>query len=523
MSQIDYLNSRLTSADVGEHQRLSPRVRATLLLLAIALGIGCRVAQYAADRSYWHDEASLVLNIRNHTAGELMGRLDYEQAAPPLFLLAERGVFKLFGGSELALRSLPVACGIASVLLFALLARRVVGSPWDIVAVLSFALSDRLIQHSVEVKQYGTDAFVAVFLLLLGVGTRPNLSATRRLAWVAAVAAVAVWFSYPAVLVFAAISLSLLPAVMGRSLRGGGIYLICNLPVGVSFLKVLLASVKAQRDSYLVSYWNDAFVDFHHPLSIPRWFVHQTHSLANYAAPLAGPVVLVAMVVGIVWLARAGKGQLLGIVTGPIGMAILAAGAHRYPFDGARLSTFLAASVLLLATIGLRWAFEGLAKYIGPWGLVPTGYVLAVAAYWAGLHLLIPRNRGNLRPVAAYVREHMRADDGIYALEQREFECYWPAGDARVRWDMDAADQVPWKRYWIVWSFPHDKRLHRLDPMLAWSKQFGMEKDRFQCAGGLAVLLEKNGQDVPTGLGQPPDVGVEHNVPGGGQRKERGE
>ncbi|MDB5173014.1 MAG: hypothetical protein JWM97_949 [Phycisphaerales bacterium] len=523
MSQIDYLNTRHLALGSSAEARLSPRVRAVLLLLAIVAGIGCRVAQYAANRSYWQDEASLVLNIRNHTAGELMGRLDYEQAAPPMFLLAERGIFKLFGGTELALRSLPVACGIASVLLFALLARRVAGSPWDIVAVFCFALSDNLIRHTVEVKQYGTDAFTAVLLLLLGVGARPNLSAARRLAWVSGVATVAVWFSYPAVLVFAAISLSLLPAVVGRSLRGGGIYLLCNLPVGASFLKVLMASVKAQRDAYLVSYWNDAFVDFHHPLSIPRWFLHQTHSLANYAAPAAGPVVLVAMVVGIIWLVRAGKEQMPGIVAGPIGMAILAAAAHRYPFDGARLSTFLAAPVLLLATIGLRCAFEGLAKYIGPWGWVPTGYMLAIAAYWSGLHLLVPRNRGHLRPVAAYLREHIRADDGIYAFEQREFACYWPAGDARVRGDMDAADRIPWKRYWIIWSFPHDKRLHRLDPLLAWSKQFAVEKDRFQCVGGLAVLFEKNGQEVPAGLGQPPEVGVDHNVPGGGQRKERGE
>ncbi|MDB5330809.1 MAG: hypothetical protein JWP03_1960 [Phycisphaerales bacterium] len=523
MSQIDYLNTRHLDTESTAEAWLTPRVYAALLLVAILAGMGCRLAQYAADRSYWHDEASLVLNIRNHTARELTGRLDYEQAAPPFFLLAERGVFTLFGGAELALRSLPLACGIASVVLFALLARRVVGSPWDIVAVFCFALSDRLIQHSVEVKQYGTDAFVAVLLLLLGVGMRANQSATRRMVWVAAVATVAVWFSYSAVLVFAAISLSLMPAVVGRSLRGGVVYLVCNLPVGASFLKVLLASVKAQRDSYLVNYWNDAFVDFHHPLSIPRWFLHQTHSLANYAAPAAGPVVLLAVVVGIIALARAGKGQVLGIVAGPIGMAILAAAAHRYPFDGARLSTYLAAPVLLLTAIGLQWVFAGLAKYVGPWGLVPTGYVLAVAAYWAGLHVIVPRNRGNLRPVAAYVREHMRADDGIYALEQREFECYWPAGDTRVRWDMDAADRVPWNRYWIVWSFPHDKRLHKLDPMLAWSKQFSAERDRFQCPGGLAVLFEKDGREVPAALAQPPDVGVEHGVPGGGLRKERGE
>ena len=65
------------------------RLAGRLMLAAIVLSLTCRTVQYLADRSFWHDEASLVLNIREKTAGQLMGRLDYEQASPPLFLLAD--------------------------------------------------------------------------------------------------------------------------------------------------------------------------------------------------------------------------------------------------------------------------------------------------------------------------------------------------------------------------------------------------------------------------------------------------
>src|SRR6476646_10820421 len=73
-----------------------------LLVLAIVVAAGavCRVAQYGADRSFWVDEAALLLNVRSHTFGQLFGALDYEQAAPPLFMAAERGLLRTFGPSE---------------------------------------------------------------------------------------------------------------------------------------------------------------------------------------------------------------------------------------------------------------------------------------------------------------------------------------------------------------------------------------------------------------------------------------
>src|SRR5687768_18032724 len=47
-----------------------------VLLLALLVGAGLRVGQYLAQRSYWHDEASLVLNVFDKPARELLGPLD---------------------------------------------------------------------------------------------------------------------------------------------------------------------------------------------------------------------------------------------------------------------------------------------------------------------------------------------------------------------------------------------------------------------------------------------------------------
>ena len=169
--------------------------RATVLLvIAVMAGAVCRVAQYAADRSFWVDEAALLLNVRSHSFQQLFGKLDFDQASPPLFMAAERGLLLTLGPSEYSLRLLPLVCGIGALVVFAMIARRVLESPWDVVAVALFAFSDRFIWHGTEVKQYGVDLFVATVLTWLAMGPREGMSATWRLVVTGCVAAAAVWF-----------------------------------------------------------------------------------------------------------------------------------------------------------------------------------------------------------------------------------------------------------------------------------------------------------------------------------------
>ena len=269
----------------------------------MACGILCRVVQYIWDRSFWVDEASLVLNIRTKTAAQLLGRLDYHQAAPPLFLLMERGIFHLFGGSEWSLRLLPLLAGCASVVLFARLARRLL-SPWPATLALAlFCFSDRLIWHPTEVKQYGTDVFVAVLLMLVAVGSRTDERApVRRLVCLSIVSVVAVWFSYPAVFVFAGLSLALLPSIVRRGGRSRAIFVAGNLVVLASFAVLLLTVVHAQQSQSLAEYWVEDFLDLRHPLSAAGSLGRHLLALCNYAVEPAGVLVLPCMLAGVVWI-----------------------------------------------------------------------------------------------------------------------------------------------------------------------------------------------------------------------------
>ena len=110
-----------------------------LLVALVGFGIVLRVAQYLSDRSLWLDEALLALNIIDRPPSELLGPLDFNQAAPPAFLLLERWVGEIFGYSELALRAIPLLAGIGSVVVFAWLARRLLTPVAALLAVLLFS------------------------------------------------------------------------------------------------------------------------------------------------------------------------------------------------------------------------------------------------------------------------------------------------------------------------------------------------------------------------------------------------
>ena len=52
----------------------------------VLLGLVPRVVRYLANRSLWGDEAALAVNIVERSFGELLGPLEYNQAAPVGFL-----------------------------------------------------------------------------------------------------------------------------------------------------------------------------------------------------------------------------------------------------------------------------------------------------------------------------------------------------------------------------------------------------------------------------------------------------
>ncbi|HZK80019.1 MAG TPA: hypothetical protein VFC46_03110, partial [Humisphaera sp.] len=77
-------------------------------VVLICLGAIFRLRQYLACTSFWGDEAFVVMNVRLHSPVQLLGKLNWDQAAPPLFLWTLKAISTVFGQGEYAMRSVSL-------------------------------------------------------------------------------------------------------------------------------------------------------------------------------------------------------------------------------------------------------------------------------------------------------------------------------------------------------------------------------------------------------------------------------
>lgn len=521
---------------------ITSRVWGRAILAMVLIGCVCRIAQYLADPSYWHDEALVVLNVMDKTAAQLPLKLDYDQAAPPLFLIAERGLFRLFGADEYALRLPSLLCGLAALPLFALLCRRVFPAPIAFCITAFFAFSDKLIWHSAEVKPYSGDAFCAVLLLYLALAFRvrdssdaefddqretdngalryrplpaslraiDDIRPTHRLVLLALIAAGLVWFSFPAAIVFGGLSLMLLPEIARRESRDLAIYLAANAMVGISFLLLYRYSIKPQHSVYLSTFWARDFPPYDHPTTIPFWLASEIYALCDHPYRSFGPIFLLMSMAGVWGLVRMRRGRLLAACLLPVALAVVAACFKQYPFNGDRVTIYLVPGMFLLCGGGLmllRDALSGAAVPLRIAWLIVAGMVIGRGAFEAAHRLAEPRSRSGVRPVVAYLRQHRRPGEGIYLVGELpdvktgrftsklclEPLCYWHAPPPVYRGLPVNPARVPERQFWVIFACLPHTAAKAAKPLLRQLGPVAKEIDRFipRAGGGAAFLFEK--------------------------------
>ncbi|HUB27287.1 MAG TPA: glycosyltransferase family 39 protein, partial [Tepidisphaeraceae bacterium] len=114
--------------------------------------------------SLWYDEGYTAWAI-DRPPGQIVSVIRGD-TAPPLYYLLLHGWALLFGRSETGLRSMSAALGVASIVLVAALARRVLKNPWAVVvAVFLFVLSYAQTWYSQEARAYELTAFWTALML----------------------------------------------------------------------------------------------------------------------------------------------------------------------------------------------------------------------------------------------------------------------------------------------------------------------------------------------------------------------
>jgi len=441
------------------------------------VGALLRLRQYTANRSLWHDESSLALNVVERGFAGLLEPLDYGQAAPPGFLWLVEGATRLLGTGEPVLRLVPLLFGLASLPLFAALSRRCLRPPGHVLALALFSVAGPLVYHASEAKQYAGDLALGLGLLVLALRVESEGVGGRRLLALGVLGTVAPWFSHAAVFVLAGIGLALgVPAL--RSRDGAAVVRLGAL--GAVWVASFAAAWglffgESAASEGLLRFWAFAFLPLP-PASTADllWLPQRLLDAFEQSAGLRpAPLALGLAAVGAVALARR-RPRVAALLGLPV-LAVLAASAlELYPFFQ-RFLLFLAPAAILFAAEGT----ERLAALAGPRSRVLAAACVAAVLAWpvveAAKRVVVPVRRDEIRPVLAYVAEHARPGDRlwVYYGAKRQFRYYAPrlgladrevvaslepfaksSGVRWAEWPRREAERLRGRgRVWLVFSF----------------------------------------------------------------------
>jgi hypothetical protein len=399
-----------------------------LIFALVALGIALRVAQYAANRSLWLDEAFLALNLIEKPVSALTGPLDFNQAAPVGFLLVEGAFGKLFGYAEGVLRLFPLLCGIVSVAGFAWLARRSLSQAAAPLAVLLFAVADGLIYYSSELKPYETDVAVAVALLAMGVVLLEDEVRPRTACGIAIGGALLVSLSFPALFMLGGVAAGLLSRVLTERGRSRSpMWIVLGVWAALATPLVVFGASRVNDVRRSFQNGSTGFLGLEGSSSP----LHALNAMGSALTAAVGfpqrqpfsqvdKLALLCALIGTVATFRRSRHLALALVV-PFVLLFAASGLGLYPIT-MRTELFLVPAIVLLIAEGTLRVTRVVPRRARMGAAALLAAVIAAGPVWlAARHVVHPRTHEEIKPVLEYVRDHWRAGDTLYVHNGAEY------------------------------------------------------------------------------------------------------
>jgi 4-amino-4-deoxy-L-arabinose transferase-like glycosyltransferase len=187
-------------------------------------------------QSLWYDEGISAHQV-TRSFGEII-RASAPDTHPPGYYWTLKAWSEAFGASELALRSLSAAWGVAMVVLTFLIGRRLFGTLVGAVAALLLAAAPLAVYYSQEVRMY---AQVSALALLAA------YAYTRRVYWLYTLAGIGTLYSqYLGIAMLAALNVHALIWWRQRSPRQWVVWLAANAAIAIAFLPWLPTFIEQQ-------------------------------------------------------------------------------------------------------------------------------------------------------------------------------------------------------------------------------------------------------------------------------------
>jgi hypothetical protein len=430
----------------------------------VALGSTFRILAYVANPSLSIDESYLALNLVERSPSELIGALDFNQAAPVGFLEAEKLIIAIFGSDEYALRFLPLLLSLAAIVLFCGVAQRVLRPSAALVAVATFALLDPLVYYSATAKQYAFDVIAAVAILTLALVLEERPLRRRDFLALTLLGGVLVWFSHASVFVLGGLALLLgIRCVGDRDWRRTSALVAMVGVWAASFaveylltrsnLAGIVGSFGADGGGELLTPGQPGASEFGRATDRLRYLVGLEDtasgepilaSLPSYVNRSLTVLILLVVAVGFISLLRQRPRLALFLAT-PAALAAIASAGDQYPLVG-RTLLFLLPSVALCIGEGARVLLALIARksLIATVAVAITASILAIAIL-PTIHVFEPRRTEEMKLALRYLGMHHRNDDALYVSNQGQYAfayyhlCGCASFDPRAVWPFSIA------------------------------------------------------------------------------------
>lgn len=414
------LGGGLTSRRVWVAWRLAAPMRSFYLthvpVLLVASGVILRIEQYLHRRSLWLDEASLAQAV--HGALSHIAHAPGGQAPPIGFALVEHTSVSAFGNNEYALRFFPLLCGLASIFVFASLARRLLRPAAVPVALALFCFSPSLLYFSGEVKHYASDVLFTLVVLLgaMRLHDAPRIPIRRAIGY-GIVGAAAVLFSHPAMFVLGGASAVLIAErALTSRWKDVGALVVGSAVWTAGFVAAYLISLRnLSNNQNLLEYWSVGFPP--RPLglaSATRWVGHRFSDALHYPAGFrSATLAALAGAAGVAALLVRRRGWTLALLLAPVPLLLVAAAARKYPAHD-RLLLFLMPVVILILVASMDLVPEGRFRPAKVAIVALLVYISAGPVAEAAARYVHPIERAETRQVFEFVHERWRTGDALY-------------------------------------------------------------------------------------------------------------
>jgi 4-amino-4-deoxy-L-arabinose transferase-like glycosyltransferase len=375
-----------------------------------------RLVVFGQNRSLFLDEANLARNIAERSFGALWLPLSYQQSAPPLFSMSIKTSTLLLGHTEWALRLIPLLAGLGSLILFYLIAKRLLSSG----VIFLFALwvisfHQGLLHYATECKQYSTDVFITLLLVWLALKYADWWHSWKQtMAWIL-LGLLCMMYSMPSIFVLASICIYFLAHHWQTFRRVSKRHLFAFTTWGLGFALFYFLILKPQVGSQQLQAYH---ADYYFPLlptSAKEWS-QLFYLLHQVIKDFAGPTVMGLVVGGIglagglfYWIIEKKREGLLIFL--PILATIVASGLHLYSLMS-RLILFLVP--LLVITWAVGWDY--LLKYVSRRWKV-AGWVLIlflVSLHTSYRYFWNPFQIEEIRPALKYLEAHQKENEKLY-------------------------------------------------------------------------------------------------------------